>query len=264
MKINQIFILFFLLFANVINTSLDHCDYPYGNIENYCSECLDGYKLKEEDGTCIACESGKTGYDNYCFSPIENCEEYGLYVEGEICTGCKNGYGLSEDFKKCTKCNDGEISYGYKCFKKVEHCNDYHSHRDFSCKSCDENYYLKDNQCISCAANQRSNGIACFDKIENCDSYYNEGNGHSYESSEDYCIKCKTDKPNLTTGGTQCNTCEAEKYFFNNECIDEIKYCMEYSSKTECSRCKIGYQIKEGKCFPCVTPYQRNNETCLS
>ena len=252
MKINQIFILLFLLFANVINTSLDHCDNPYWQFENYCQNCHDGYKLKEEDGTCIACESGKTGDDNYCFSTIENCERYELYVEGEICQECKIGYGLSEDFKKCTKCKDGEVSDGVKCFKEIEHCDEYHDD-DLSCERCDENYYLKDNKCISCADNQRSNGVVCFDKIENCDSYYYERN--SYESSDDGCFQCKTDKPNLTTGGTQCNTCEAEKYFFNNECIDEIKYCMEYSSKTECSRCKTGFQIKEGKCVPCADPY---------
>lgn len=255
MKINQIFILLSLLFANVINSSLDHCD---KDSDDYCRECEEGYKLKEEDGTCIACESGKTGYDNYCFSTIENCEEYGLYVEGEICEYCKIGYRLSEDYKKCTKCNDGEISDGYKCFKKIEHCNEYHS--DSSCERCDENYYLKDNQCNSCAANQRSNGIVCFDKIENCDSYDGNGGNYDYSDSDDGCFQCKSDKPNLTTGGTQCNTCTSGKYFYNNECIDEIKYCMEYSSSTVCSRCKLGYQIKEGKCVPCVYPYLSNSD----
>jgi hypothetical protein len=252
MKINQIFTLLFLLFVNVINESLDHCVNWHWYFEDYCDYCDDGYKLKEEDGSCSACESGKTGYNNYCFSTIENCEEYELYFEGEICIKCKGGYGLSEDSKKCTKCNDEEISNGYsKCNKKIEHCNEYHS--DFSCERCENNYYLKGNKCISCEANQRSYGRVCFDKIENCESYYYDG--YPLYDSEDDCIQYSTDKPNLTTGGTQCNTCTSGQYFYNNECIDEIKYCMEYSSKTECSRCKIGYQIKEGKCVPCVNPY---------
>ena len=259
MKINQIFILLFLLFSNVINTSLDHCSNSLWGFQNYCERCNNGYKLIEEDGTCSACESGKTGENNYCFSPIENCEEYGLYAEGEVCTKCKDEYGLSEDLKKCTKCNDGELSlYGrYKCFKIVEHCKNYHS--DLSCKRCEENYYLKDNKCISCPANQRSNGKVCFDQIEKCDSYYYMTEDDFMESGEG-CTQCKSDKPNLTTGGTQCNSCTSGQYFYNNECINEIKYCMEYSSKTECSRCLIGYQIKEGKCVPCVNPYQSNSD----
>lgn len=114
------------------------------------------------------------------------------------------------------------------------------------------------NQCISCAANQRSNGAVRSDKTENCDSYYY--NGNSYCHSEDGIIQCKSEKPNLTTGGIQRNTCTFGKYFYNNECIDEIKYCMEYSSSTVCSRCKTGHQIKEGKCIPCVDPYLRKSD----
>ena len=240
MKINQIFLIM-LIFLKVKTAPSDNC---YDFFSDYCYRCDDSYGLKE-DGTCSNCESGKTGYYNYCYSTIQNCEYYGLFVEGEKCRQCKDGYALNEEFTQCNKCNDGETSGGYKCHKKIDHCK-YYNHHDYSCSRCEDNYYLSENQCIACGTNQRSEGRVCYDKISNCDSY-----------SEDSCNSCSNDKPYiLTTGGTQCNECTAYgKYFYNNKCIDEIKYCFEYSSETECSRCKIGYKISGGKCLPCVEPY---------
>ena len=261
MKISQIFIICLILFK-IKNSSISNCDYYFYYFANYCKECDDGYKLKEEDGTCTACDNGKVGYDNYCFNKIENCEEYELYAEGEICEECKIGYALSEDLSKCNKCKDGEISDGYSCFKVIEHCDDYSS--DYTCLKCDDDYYLQDNKCSKCENNQRSDGKICYEKIDNCDDYsssrYYEGNSYKY------CYQCNFgDKPYLTTGGTQCNNCGTGKYSLNGKCIDEIEYCMEYSSETKCSRCIIGFKItSDGKCVPCLSPYMSQNDgkTC--
>ena len=70
------------------------------------------------------------------------------------------------------------------------------------------------------------------------------------------CVSCISNEYYLTTSLHQCNDCEKGKYKLNGQCIDEIKNCVQYKSETICEKCRYGYQVKNGRCSPCVTPFE--------
>ena len=80
MKLNQILLVFFAIIK--FHISIDDCITSLE--DDYCITCEDGYGLKE-NGQCSECTSDEIWYENHCYIPIENCDEYLIYEEGEKC-----------------------------------------------------------------------------------------------------------------------------------------------------------------------------------
>ena len=59
----------------------------------------------------------------------------------------------------------------------------------------------------------------------------------------------------MSTNKKQCTKLEKGKYLYDGNCIDEIKDCLYYSSKTACSKCSSDYILSNGKCEGCGGSY---------
>lgn len=208
-----------------------------------CSKCINNYELKG-DGTCSICPEGKTGTGIKCFDLIIGCS---LQID-DICQKCSADDEVLNEEKN-------------KCFKKdkIQNCeiqiND-------KCSICKEGYKPSEDQksCQICVSGEDEDIQTCL-TIENCKSYSAITN--PYKKPMIDCVSCTSNDYYLTTSRHQCNDCAKGQYKFNGQCIDEIKNCVKYKSERECEQCRFEYQVKNGKCSPCVKPYEGSDgKTC--
>ena len=211
---------------------------------NNCSRCDYNYRLKK-DGTCSKCPQGTTGEGLKCFPLIEGC----LYQEDDICQGCSSSDEVLDEERK-------------HCFKKekIQNCN---IQINDKCSECELGYKTSNDQksCEICEYGKDEDIETCLLYIENCWSISRVIN--KYKKIMFDCNMCLSSEYYLISSKQQCNDCGKGKYKLNGQCIDEIKNCAKYKSDKECQQCKYGYQIKNGKCLPCVIPYEGSDgKTC--
>ena len=241
-------------------TPIEHCAIQE---HNQCTICETDYKLTATSTECVECTDEEKTAGEVCHKYIENCVTYEGY---DSCQKCNNGFKLdASEFKNnCEKCSSYEIGNGERCIKYIseheqyeviENCDEQEKDK---CLKCEEDYELSTDKtkCTLCTDGKTSEGLSCF-KIDNCETYGYHEYGNIYG-----CKTCESNSIYLTTTKQQCND-ELGKYKLGNEFINEISNCLEYKSKTECKQCLPGYKIKNGKCYPCVEPYEGSDgKTC--
>ena len=215
---------------------IPNCDIYAQSESGKCSKCYDDYELKE-DGTCSSCPEGKTGTGLKCYDIMHFC----AHQTDDICQSCSNDEEvLNEERNQCIK------------KEKIQNCN---VQINDKCSICKEGYKSSKDQksCEICEPGKDEDIPTCLN-IENCASYNTIIN--KYKKPMVDCVSCISNEYYLTTSLHQCNDCEKGKYKLNGQCIDEIKNCVQYKSETICEKCRYGYQVKNGRCSPCVTPFE--------
>ncbi len=171
---------------------------------------------------------------------------------------CPNGT-YDEKTKVCT-CQAGYEHYGdaSACYKTIENCETQNKNK---CKSCESNFYLKDNKCY---ARIEHCSIQKGDICEKCDNGYGIHNGdkkYCYTDIE-HCLNQET---------STCIECENGygTYGGNSVCYKGIDHCLN-QSQSACLQCEPGYDTygdlyncyKENPCrsYPHTVPYKENNK----
>jgi len=208
-----------------------------------CSKCYDNYELKE-DGTCSKCPEGKTGTGLKCYDIMNFC----AHQIDDICEFCSYGDEVLNEERNL-------------CFKReiIQNC---HVQINDKCSICLEGYKPSRDQksCEICEPGKDEDIPTCLN-VENCNFHNIVHN--KYKKTMVDCVSCISNEYYLTTSLHQCNDCEKGKYKLNGQCIDEIKNCVKYKSETVCEQCRHGYQVKNGRCYPCVIPYEGSDgKTC--
>lgn len=166
------------------------------------------YKNNEE---CEVCAEG-----NY-LTPSLICAAYPLpiishciqYTNSSICTECDNFF-----FLKNNSCLNVD---------KIENCEQYNGKAPTTqCLLCSKDYYLTSNSCL---LREKSIGV----EISNC---------KILDLYTDSCAECINGYI-LSSG--------------KNKCFEEVNNCLQYlqlfenSTASECSKCKLGYYLKDDK-----------------
>ncbi|KAL6628865.1 hypothetical protein U3516DRAFT_657675 [Neocallimastix sp. 'constans'] len=251
-----------------------NCEYCSG-LDN-CIKCKDGTSKNEEKGTCEACSPGC----ELCTS-LDNCIKCndGTYIKEGKCEACSPGCELCSDSNTCTKCEDGTYINEGKCEACSPNC-EYCSGPN-ECIKCKDGTFKNEEKgtCEAC-----SPGCELCTSLDNCikckdGTFINEGRCKACSSncelcsSQDDCVKCKdgTFKNEENGKCEEKGTCEIidncplNSYQKGQKCVcvdglymndNEIcepcsPGCENCSGPNDCSKCKDGTFIKEGKCEVC-------------
>ena len=205
--------------------------------------------------------------------------------------------GEKEKCKKCSEiipencliCNDDYYKpfneYNHKvCLpcNKIEHCSSCYGYKNYIiCSSCEENYYLDNNNCLNiqnlCIIGKNEKCKDCNDnpnlrsKCKTCnEGYYlpkeNQTICESCENIEN-CAECAIEKDNLI-----CFKCKDGFDLLNNECREELciigknEKCSECRTekgrKKECYSCNEGFNISDNNPLTCKKCSINNCKKC--
>lgn len=183
---------------------------------------------KRNEEVCSQCIYGYVLINgNSCIKGLDNCFTHKENANPPICTKCEDDYELLSN--KCVLHNEGCIEY---------------SKTTNLCEKCDTNYVLYGNSHI------------CLEKKANCESHY-------MENGKLYCRICETNYildssgscyKNSQNYNNNNNNCGSGKIKINNQCINQIENCIEYSSYSGinfsfCLKCKTGYFLQFRNCL---------------
>lgn len=130
----------------IIDKCHDFCKKCVGKFDNQCTECKNGYQLK--NGKCIA--------NTICFPSCSDCIEYSNNKNDQKCKSCIAGKLFQEDKGNCLdKCPDGYFQNDDFCQKCPS--NFYFNYDDKKCYKCDDNC----NTCSSRKENDNENCLSC-------------------------------------------------------------------------------------------------------
>lgn len=107
-----------------------YCSFYSKINENFCSQCIDGYVLSEED--------------NFCYRTVDKCLMFN-YIN-DTCKKCLNGYELSNKVCRVRPCVSGEyLNSSNLCAKgNIANCLEYYSPSG-ECEICKPTYTLTKN-----------------------------------------------------------------------------------------------------------------------
>jgi hypothetical protein len=242
--------IFFIIFALIkVNLSIEHCSEPTG--KDYCISCENNYGLTT-DGTCVQCTENTVYMNNHCFSKIEKCSVYLLYVEGEKCEKCEEGYELNEEKTKCTKCTGDNISSnGEKCHEKINQCEEYSDEYDdgVHCRQCSEGYNkVQDStKCTESCGNGKVRPFTdCITEIEHC-LIYNE-NGSCKKCDSEFYDYDDENEYSLQLKDNQCVRCPSGYKSNGINCYLPHFVCEDHDDSGNCAYCYDGYKVSSGSC----------------
>ena len=186
----------------------------------------------------------------------ENTVEFDTILDNTIIMIDALSYSLPQTNLKRASIGKNITIISVNQTKGIDNCQIYsNSNSDnFICYSCDQNYYLSNNQCLEITANckiiSKSNGCIL------CES------GYILDISTNQCIQHEICKEGNTT---YCNKCKDNYYLENGEC-KEIQNCL-LIDKNKCVKCSYGYKLtnkmiceqqeENNKCY-----YEKDN--CIS
>ncbi|ELP94693.1 protein serine/threonine kinase, putative [Entamoeba invadens IP1] len=189
-----------------------------------CSSCSAGMYSNEGSTKCSTC-----GVGTYSLQKASYCIEcpggtYNGNTGNSLCSVCSAGtYSLPKS-SSCTSCSEGYYSLqnSSSCTKCVnEDCLVCNIYNG-ECSRCSAGRYLLSKQCMKCEA-----------------GYYSNENSN-------WCSKC----PLGTYSNEGSSTCIS--------CISSCKTCNEKGGN--CTSCKTGSVLFEGKCVLCSPGYYSNEE----
>lgn len=240
--------IFFIVFTLIkVNLSIDHCAELSG--KEYCISCENNYGLTT-DGICVECTGNSVYMNNHCFSKIDKCLKYSLYVEGEKCDYCEEGYELNEEKTQCTKCTGDNISpNGEKCHKKINQCKYYYYDDDVLHSSqCSEGYNrIQDStKCTESCENGKVRPFTdCITEIAYCKIYNEDGS----------CKKCDSEfydddgyEYRFQLKDNKCVQCPSGYKSNGINCYLPHFVCEDHDDSGNFAYCDEGYKVSSGSC----------------
>ena len=243
-------------FTNDIRESLGAC------VDcSSCTTCSANQKIASRKSECEA-QPGET-----CVTACEHCEE-GTQPNAQqtLCEPCPPGTMTPSAGMLCVKCSeqddltiDPEGYYasdpsncqwceGFKANDAGTGCN-----RD----ECAKGFMFRGTQCRACPAGSYYNTDTTMCTL--CEvGKYQDATG---EISELQCKKCKDDElsPGIV-GATRCDRCEAAKFMFSDERIDdgdtrttECRDCTDDNGVTCCACCPAGEEMDPAQTGTCTS-----------
>ncbi|KAH0576091.1 Cysteine-rich membrane protein 2 [Spironucleus salmonicida] len=206
-----------------------------------CQTCANGNVLN--GNTCSACVSGQTmsctcGTSKHCSTCDSN--------EMTKCKTCINDYDPNGE-TPCEKCKpkyfEDSTTSPSKCTACSSNCITCTS--STVCNTCEDGFYIKDNQCIACNTTQMT---ACTCKAaKNC---------QTCKSSE--MGKCETCIGNFDAKGTTpCQNCLVGFFKGGDSGTDTCTACdgkcATCTALNTCQTCKDGNVLINSTCVPCST-----------
>jgi hypothetical protein len=286
-------------------TECDSCDAK--NPKN-CNTCQAGYFMY--NGVCYprcpngtspkgtTCEPCPEGCSNCKDGKCQGCGEGKVSKDGKCVTECGSGYVLESGV--CTKCDDSNCD---KCAtsKKCEKClpPTYLNTENDKCETSCETGYYKDDKTQKCEpCDQKCNKCNGEKECVKCDKGLSLINGvctstcpDGTSSVDGVCKPCDDKKcnqcPNSTNNCEECKEgelyngiclpkCPAGTYRVNGVCKDCNPKCNDCGGKEDCTKCKDGFSLVNGKCEnvcsdgmtlvngKCVKCQDENCKSCLS
>ncbi|CAD5126312.1 DgyrCDS14465 [Dimorphilus gyrociliatus] len=204
-------------------TFCEKCIEHYFMNNGKCHECLPGCKKCNSISKCQDCLENFAIRKNFndCIPCPHNCEQCNWLTTtfSVQCEICKAGYTVQN--KNCVACGSFCKSCRYLKSKGV------------TCTTCDSNTYQETNNNITTCK-------PCSTSITGC----------SKCSNKDTCTECISKSYALTTS-KQCEKCSS----VHTACLE----CEAHSNTNKCSKCSIGYYLKDDSCSPCP----RNCHSCI-
>ncbi|ELP89901.1 hypothetical protein EIN_472890 [Entamoeba invadens IP1] len=222
-----------------------------------CTECLDGYGLKE--GNCTNCEKKNCARCNDDATKCTNCAagytkvgEDCVKCAVEGCTTCVNG-----EPNKCDVC-DSATGYTktassqqcYKCIDKCLQCVE-ETHAT-ECQKCTSEYGVQNKICGKCGTGCEACNTDLPNECTNCiPTYKLDATNKKCYKCPDNCLTCDSSKPDT------CTKCNAGYALNNGACVKCHEGCQtcDSSNSESCLTCNEGYVHNEGKktCDKCHT-----------
>ena len=255
--------------SNTQDNIFKNCKIANGD---YCTECLYGYYLSEDDqctpspncteannGICVACNDGYfLGKDNIC-TIVEHCARSDYYKN---CVECEEKYYFDLSDKTCKEAVDvfenclESVMTGEKCLKCRS--NFYISQIDNLCYSNEEKgtFYkcemttMDGKQCFQCIDGYYT-GLKDFKCTEAYVCLYSDDEHICQECRYDYCLNKKNGK---------CY----KNYEINNE-EEKVYYkCLKTNDEgTSCVECADNFKVGEnGLCVNFDDCEEKDGEIC--
>ena len=235
-------------------------NYGIGEGENkiVCLSCNNGY-LSDDGKTCIECAKGEFSSSGMCISEEERVQSCGEYKEDKRCQKCLVFTHTYLKNNECVRCENNTVSDGVECMEYIENCeyNQFYNEetKRVECEQCESNYYYIDEnkKCSTCPIDRKCNGKIILEEIENCNTQTSE-----------ICDSCKTNYV-LSTDKKSCVRCgtSPNKIGYENQCYNELKGCLEYSSFNQCKRCINDFEPNIEGCKQCYFPYTSLGYKCF-
>ena len=256
------------------STAISNCDRCTN--ADACTKCLDNYAIIDESHPteCVDISSNEYYLDENqkykkcsTVSSLGNCKKCLKNNDIINCIECEENNSLvHKDTDTCVLksvienenhddlfTDDDGLNY-YLCsnslYHSVEHCLKCNNKE--LCNSCQKDYEITNSNTLcmlkSDTLSQRyykdpndNNFYLCSDKIKGCDKC-TDGNT---------CISCKEDFDLNENNKCVHISILMLKYYFDPDIgkyisCSKIENCEECTSKTECTKCQNGYQMKEG------------------
>ena len=183
----------------------------------------------------------------------ENTVEFDTILDNTIIMIDALSYSLPQTNLKRASIGKNITIISVNQTKGIDNCQIYSSSNsdNLICYSCDQNYYLSNNQCLEITSNcktiSKSNGCVL------CES------GYILDISSNQCIQHEICKEGNTT---YCNKCKDNYYLENGEC-KEIQNCL-LIDKNKCVKCSYGYKLTQNMtCEQQIDDYcYYENDTC--
>ncbi|CDW74014.1 proprotein convertase subtilisin kexin type 5 [Stylonychia lemnae] len=218
-----------------------NCNYDQDTQSDKCLNCSFGYELSSDKQLCQAI----------------NCEQPGVYKDGELCDYCAIGCQECSGKYNCTQCmNNMNKTFG-QCFENCLQTQFY----DYNTQTC--------NDCIdNCTYCNKSTG-----RCINCGPYFtliNSTDGNQVcKSCPSGCQYCSMNQLTDMDASPQCLFCDYDKNLNDNgECVSKYtcpsnQFYDQYCG--ECKPCQEGCQGCQGQrtnCLSCEKDYEFINGTC--
>ena len=167
--------------------------------------------------------------DNQCISNTNNCKDM-LDSTGK-CSSCyfssSEGYYSLSSNGTCTLCS-------------VSGCKTYSS--TCQCLSCQDGYQFINNQCNSCQTLHCKVCQASVTECQTCIVAYGRLSSACQQCQPSNCYNCDGDN-------TVCAVCNTGYYLSSGQCYACQTNCQSCLSKTECNQCATNYYLQEnGRC----------------
>ncbi|EAR81858.2 zinc finger lsd1 subclass family protein (macronuclear) [Tetrahymena thermophila SB210] len=260
------------------NNECQICQPPCQNCvisANTCQSCIQNYTLNVTqslcfpicDPPCLTCNQPKNS--SACLSCID-----GFFLFNNQCLNCQSPCASCIDSSSnCLSCIENYTfiqSQNYcspNCDPSCKTCSSPNNNQ--SCLSCDDGFYLTNDQCIQC----QFPCLTCQNQSNNCQScsvnyILDTLNNQCQPICDQTCKSCL-----LPLNSSSCLSCYEGFFFSNNQCLPCIPPCQTcQNSQKNCLSCEIGYNynpltnycdpICDQTCQSCSLPYNKN--ACLS
>ena len=225
-----------------------------------CTECVQGYFLKNNVCEQVVEIANCAKYDPQESSSkcIECAADY--ILSGTTCTkrqssdgsniaNCKTKH-LTED--KCETCQENYVisTDGLKCFAAVSNCLEHaqvgSTSQNFSCKVCNDDYFLNDQTCETGSVSN-CKVFTAITTCKECESQYYLANEQTCSKSNDIA-NCELYDGTTEKAHHTCRRCTNNTFNFTIEkyCkdIDSIPNCKAYkrdATTATCDQCNPGF-----------------------